>query len=223
MGVYNRLKYSSPSWKVLSKYLFWSLGTDIYCEDKRPQEIKDLNNPSGLYIANHQSLMDIPLLLTKFQTPPIMKKSILYVPIFGLCAYSAGSIIVDRKSFKSRKEAFFKATERLEKFQKGLQYYPEGSRNREADSPKDVSKIKSALITYAYKNDIPVYSISICQNKGFFDKKNFLNFNKKVGLFIDNATLPSSFKDEDEFIEACWKKVETNYYVLEAKLNSDKI
>lgn len=221
MGVHNRLKYSSPSWKLLSKYLFWALGTKVDLTDNRLIEVKSLNNPSGLYIANHQSLMDIPLLLTVFQTPPIMKKSILYVPIFGLCAYAAGSVIVDRKSLKSRKEAFQKATERLEKFQKGLQYYPEGSRNREADSPKDVSKIKSALISYAFKNNIPVYPISICKNKGFFDNKKLLNFNKKVGLFIDNALLPSDFKSEDEFIKDCWNKIESNYYALEAKLNSD--
>lgn len=223
MGVYNRLKYSSPSWKLVSKYLFWALGTNIYCKDNRPKEIKSLNNPSGLYISNHQSLMDIPLLLTIFQTPPIMKKSILYVPIFGLCAYSAGCIIVDRKSLKSRKEAFYKATERLEKFQKGLQYYPEGSRNREADSPKDLSKIKSALISYAFKNQIPVYSISICKNKGFFDSKNFLNFNKKVGVHIEDALLATDFAKEEEFIKACWSRVQSNYFALEAKLNSDSI
>lgn len=43
-----------------------------------------------LYIANHQSYIDIPLIITKFQVPPIMKKEVLYIPIIGLVGWAMG-------------------------------------------------------------------------------------------------------------------------------------
>lgn len=218
-----RLKWTSPSWKLLSKYLFWSLGAKLYYEDKRDIEIQRINNPSGLYISNHQSLMDIPLILTSFQSAPIMKKSLLYIPLFGLCAYSAGSIPVNRKNMKSRRETLNKAIFRLHNYSKGLQYYPEGSRNKKANSPKSVEKIKTPLMAHAYDNDIPVYSISICNNNRFFDSKKLINFNRKIGLFISSENYPKDFQTKKDFINHCWSIVETNYSYLEDKLNSETI
>ncbi len=218
-----RLKWTSPCWKLLAIYLFWAIDSEIYNEDKRPEELKSKNNPSGLYISNHQSLMDIPLILTSFQSAPIMKKSLLYIPFFGISAYSAGAIPVDRKSLLSRKETLNKAIFRLHNYSNGLQYYPEGSRNKEANSPKPVNRIKTPLMAHAYDNNIPVYSISIYNNNDLFHKRKFLNFGKVIGLYISEASLPKDFPSKESFIKHCWNKVEKNYSYLEDKLNSETI
>ena len=223
LGVDKRLKYTSPFWKYFAILLLKTLNTNVVKIDSRDKKTKNISNPPGLYISNHQSLMDIPLLLTVFQNPPIMKKSILYIPIFGICAYATGCVCVDRKSHRSRKEALDKAIFRLHNYHRGLQVYPEGTRNREADSPKDLKHIKKPLISHAYKNNIPVHSISICGNKGFFDKDRIINFNKNVGLRITDKIEPKDFSTEEEFIAKCWEEVLVGYKELEGKLNSDTI
>lgn len=215
-----RLKYTSWAWKLLSSCLYKSFQVDLVSIDQRDEKIRKLANPHGMYISNHQSIMDIPLILKFFQLPPIMKKSILYIPIFGLCAYAAGSIIVDRKNRYSRKEAYDKAIKRLNEFYRGLQFYPEGRRNREKDSPKNYEDIKKPLLQYAYANDIDVYAISICKNKNFFNKKEIIRFNKKVGIKFSDVISPKNYANEEEFMQAAWKNVTRGYFELEGKLNS---
>ena len=223
LRVDKRLKYTSLFWKYFAIVLLKTLNANVLKIDLRDEGTKKINNPPGLYISNHQSLMDIPLLLSVFQNPPIMKKSILYIPFFGICAYATGCVCVDRKSHRSRKEALDKAIFRLHNYHRGLQVYPEGTRNREADSPKDLKRIKKPLVTHAYKNNIPVYSVSICGNKGFFDKDKIINFNKNVGLRITDKIEPKDYKSEEEFIAKCWGEVQGGYKELEGKLNSDTI
>ncbi|MCT4640733.1 MAG: 1-acyl-sn-glycerol-3-phosphate acyltransferase [Bacteriovoracaceae bacterium] len=213
-----RLKYASPFWKVFASITFKLLGIKVTQIDQRPIEIQRQNNPPGLYISNHQSLMDIPLLLTKFQVPPIMKKSILYVPIFGVCAYSSGALIVNRSSKEARKKTLSKAIEVLTAGQRCLQYYPEGTRNREAKTPKSYDKIKSKLISFAYKNNINVISVSVSGTSDVFKGKK-LNFGSHLGINISNYIKPSDFESEQEFIQTCWNNVENGYQDILKKMS----
>ena len=79
--------------------------------------------------SNHNSYMDVPL-TTPFIPGPnktIAKSELAKVPLFGLI-YQRGSILVDRKSEKSRRESYVKMKEVLDQ---GLHMciYPEGTRN----------------------------------------------------------------------------------------------
>ncbi|MFT3747498.1 MAG: lysophospholipid acyltransferase family protein [Agriterribacter sp.] len=80
--------------------------------------------------SNHNSYMDVPL-TTPFIPGPnktIAKAELAKVPLFGTI-YKRGSILVDRKSERSRKESFGKMKAVLDA---GMHMciYPEGTRNR---------------------------------------------------------------------------------------------
>ncbi|MFT3945811.1 MAG: lysophospholipid acyltransferase family protein [Agriterribacter sp.] len=80
--------------------------------------------------SNHNSFMDVPL-TTPFIPGPnktIAKAELVKVPLFGII-YKRGSILVDRKSERSRKESFSKMKAVLNA---GMHMciYPEGTRNR---------------------------------------------------------------------------------------------
>lgn len=85
---------------------------------------------SYIVTCNHNSLMDIPLSSPYIPGPnkTIAKKSFAKVPLFGWF-YSKGSVLVDRKSERSRRKSFddMKAVLR-----RGIHMciYPEGTRNR---------------------------------------------------------------------------------------------
>lgn len=88
-------------------------------------------------VCNHKSLMDVPV-TTPFMpraNKTIGKKSFAYTPIFGVI-YMAGSILIDRKSDKSRSDSFRKM-----KWVLGLGLdmviYPEGTRNRTGEPLKN--------------------------------------------------------------------------------------
>jgi len=85
---------------------------------------------NAIVVCNHNSLIDIPI---SFPFLPranktIAKKAFAYVPLFGWI-YSFGSVLVDRKNDKSRRESFDKMRQVLNN---GLDMliYPEGTRNR---------------------------------------------------------------------------------------------
>ena len=80
--------------------------------------------------SNHNSFMDVPL-TTPFIPGPnktIAKAELAKIPLFGII-YKRGSILVDRKSERSRKESFSKMKAVL---QMGMHMciYPEGTRNK---------------------------------------------------------------------------------------------
>jgi len=87
-------------------------------------------NENYIVVSNHNSYMDIPL-TTPFIPGPnktIAKAELAKIPFFGVI-YKRGSILVDRKSEKSRKDSIKKMKEVLEQ---GLHMciYPEGTRNK---------------------------------------------------------------------------------------------
>lgn len=94
--------------------------------------------PGQTYIVtcNHNSLLDVPLSSPFIPGPnkTIAKSSFTRVPFFGFY-YMKGSVIVDRKSEKSRRESFDKMKDVLKK-NVHMCIYPEGTRNRSAEPLK---------------------------------------------------------------------------------------
>jgi 1-acyl-sn-glycerol-3-phosphate acyltransferase len=84
-------------------------------------------------VCNHNSFMDVPLTSPGIPGPnkTIAKIEMARVPLFGI-VYKSGSVLVDRKNERSRKESYAKMKEVL---QMGLHMciYPEGTRNTSAE------------------------------------------------------------------------------------------
>ncbi|MBW7891248.1 MAG: 1-acyl-sn-glycerol-3-phosphate acyltransferase [Chitinophagaceae bacterium] len=89
-----------------------------------------------IVVSNHNSYMDIPLSTPQIPGPnkTIAKAELAKIPLFGLI-YSRGSVLVDRKSERSRKESYGKMKAVL---RQGLHMciYPEGSRNKTGEPLK---------------------------------------------------------------------------------------
>jgi 1-acyl-sn-glycerol-3-phosphate acyltransferase len=86
--------------------------------------------------CNHNSLADI-LITTPFMpaaNKTIAKSSLAYIPVFGWI-YAAGSVLVNRKNEKSRRESFRKMVHALD-LGFNMVIYPEGTRNRTNDPLK---------------------------------------------------------------------------------------
>lgn len=85
-------------------------------------------------VCNHNSFMDVPLSSGSIPgtNKTIAKIEMARIPLFGII-YKRGSVLVDRKSERSRKESFTKMKEVLAM---GLHMciYPEGTRNKGTDA-----------------------------------------------------------------------------------------
>lgn len=219
-SVKHRTSITAPGWylffNIVMRTVFWAKTISV---DERSDEEKRKTIPNGLYIANHHSFVDIPLLFSHLIIPPIMKKEVLYIPVLGILAYSSGAIILDRKDKQSRRKALIESQKRLTSGHHVLQYYPEGTRQKGNKPPKDVSQIKTPLIEFAYKNNIPVYPVSLFGTNKVINSNATINPFKKVGIKLHAARMPENFSEKEDFIKQVWNDVTSGYHELENKVN----
>lgn len=125
---------------------------------------KEYFQPGKTYIVtcNHNSLMDVPLSspFIPGANKTIAKSSFARIPLFGFY-YMKGSVLVNRKNEKSRKESFEKMRTVL---QKGIHMciYPEGTRNRTKESLKE---FHGGAFILAVTNNTPIIPAVIFNTK----------------------------------------------------------
>lgn len=102
----------------------------VFCPVRRRGTSHFRKGENYVVVCNHNSFLDVPV--TSPWIPgankTLAKIEISRVPIFGII-YTAGSILVDRKSEQSRKESFSKMEAAL-RMGLHLCLYPEGTRNK---------------------------------------------------------------------------------------------
>jgi 1-acyl-sn-glycerol-3-phosphate acyltransferase len=217
-GIRRRLKIVCPVWGVFGRVIIrhgCQAHVDIL-EDHRSPEYRGLPC-NGLYIANHQSFVDIPLVVHIYQAPPIMKKEVLNIPILGWMAWISGALPVSRTSIASRKKVFDLAKKRVLKHKIGLGVYPEGTRSKNS-LPKPFKEIKKTLLVFAYNEKIPVIPTSIYGTRGVISPNGKINPGRHLGLIVHKEIYPQDFKSADEFAEFCWNKVITGHDQMKAQL-----
>ncbi len=80
-----------------------------------------------LFLGNHMSYVDIPLLFTLHHFVFVAKKEVADWPVFGPGATEVGTIYVDRSSFSSRKRVGERILEGIVKDGKSIVVFPEGT------------------------------------------------------------------------------------------------
>jgi 1-acyl-sn-glycerol-3-phosphate acyltransferase len=202
-----RLKIVGPVWAFFGKTLlrFACHAKVSISEDYRSQEYK--GTPCyGLYVANHQSFIDIPLMITLYQAPPIMKKEVLNIPIFGWMAWISGALPVSRSSIASRRKVFERAKRRILKERIGLMVYPEGTRSK-TSLPKSFDEIKKTLLVFAFNEKIPVVPTSLYGTRGVLSSKGLVQPGRHLGIIVHQEIHPQDFSSADEFARTCWQAV----------------
>lgn len=115
--------------KVWGRLTFWASFNRLKIHGSENLPPKDEKNV--LYVSNHLSYMDIPVLLgwVDHKASFVARKSLLKIPIFGTWLKVLGSEFLERKA--SRKE--LKTVNRIgQKLNQGHRFYifPEGTRSR---------------------------------------------------------------------------------------------
>jgi 1-acyl-sn-glycerol-3-phosphate acyltransferase len=213
-----RLKIVGPAWTFCSETLLkyaCHAHLDIQ-EDYRAEAYRGIPC-RGLYVANHQSYVDIPLLITMYLAPPIMKKEVLYIPIFGWLGWICGSLPVSRSKVSSRKKVLDMAKNRVLNERIGLQVYPEGTRSKDA-LPRHYDSIKRTLLVYAFNEKIPVVPTSIYGTRGVLSPMGAIQPGRHLGIIVHKEILPEDYKNSDEFCRAIWGKVTQGHDEMKARL-----
>ena len=122
-----------------------------------------------VFISNHQSALDIPVLIAglSHQLSFIAKKELFMIPFFGWGIAAMGHIWIDRSNARKAKASIDRAVNRLRKENISLLLFPEGTRSNDGR----VGEFKQASFTLALKAGVQVVPVAIRNAANVLPKK----------------------------------------------------
>lgn len=168
------------------------------------------NIPSGkgglVIISNHQSLLDIPLIVGYVHSAGfVSKKELLKAPVIGSFIKAVGCIPIDRKNPAQAAVALRNLTKSLLNGNK-ICIFPEGTRTDDGH----VADFKPGSLSIPMKYKIPILPVTIDGDYKLMKKNSFLLNPSTIKVFIDQPVDASAFSDEQALIEHIRAKMINN-------------
>ena len=161
----------SCMWAKITLYML-----DKICNIKIDiKDVKNYSNKKVIFAVRHESALETILFLAYFPNIKyVLKKELLYIPLYGLYAWRCGHIIIDRGG---RASAIFLMLKKLQnnlKSNESVVIFPHGTRVKTLGSVN----IKSGI--YALYKHLNIAIIPVYMSTGeVWDRKGFI---KKPGL-----------------------------------------
>ncbi len=123
---------------------------------------------SYIVIANHQSHMDIPILLAHLPLPLriIAKKELFRIPLFGWGMAAAGILKIDRSNRKKSIETLNKAEKIMRENNLAILAFPEGTRSRNGN----LQPFKKGPFILAINTKLPLLPVSVSGTYGILPR-----------------------------------------------------
>ena len=180
------------------------LGVDLTI---RGQENLPRPSRGHVYISNHQSYVDIVVLMDALDTVAFLsKKLVSHFPTLGRCAYCGGTVFMERGSKESRKAAL-EETLRMCQESTAVVVFPEGTRSTDGELRE---KTYPRVMEEAWRRGLRVVPIGLHGTTDVVPKTmDRVNLGEKVAVWIGRSLDPADFDSAESFVEACWGTVKT--------------
>jgi 1-acyl-sn-glycerol-3-phosphate acyltransferase len=198
--------------KLWARVVFRIAGLDIQADLAQLDE-----DSTYLFIANHQSLLDIPILLYLLHTwyPRfVAKKSLFAIPLFGPGMGRTGHLGVDRENSRQGMRDMQEAVHRLQQGQ-SLVIFPEGTRTEDGNTLQD---FHIGAFVIALKAKVPIVPVLIKGSGRVMPKGSCILHPGAVRVkalpprdIPDDATL----KDRNGLKTALWAEMDTTLMEME--------
>jgi|WetSurMetagenome_2_1015567.scaffolds.fasta_scaffold00230_11 1-acyl-sn-glycerol-3-phosphate acyltransferase len=116
-------------------------------------------NQRYVFVANHQSYLDIPVLYSglRFALSFIAKKELFFIPFFGWGIAAIGHIWIDRDNARAARASITRAISMLTRKNICLVLFPEGTRSVSGE----LGEFKRGSFTLALEAGVPVVPLTI--------------------------------------------------------------
>lgn len=178
--------------RIWCKIIFY--GTGFRYQFINKDNLKLDKESQYIFISNHTSIMDIPLMCLIHPHHPICfvgKKELVKIPIFGTI-YKRVCVMVDRSSARSRADVYRRCAERMEEG-KNIAIYPEGGVPDDTNIILDHFKDGAFILSGKYNFPIAVYTVVGLKEMFPFD--NSKGYPGKVKVYF-NAILQNENNSE---------------------------
>ena len=161
-----------------------------------------LQHPT-LILCNHQSFLDIGIIMKLYRCGFVLKNTLMYTP-YGLIALYIGSVFIKRASMSS----FFQTSQNCQKRLKqkiSICIFPEGTRSKN----EELLPFKKGLIAVFYKNNTPTLLLIQYGNTKILPAKKWIPLRcKKVVVLECGLLKPNNYTNFNEYINTCYEKMQ---------------
>ncbi len=158
-----------------------------------------------LFISNHTSTLDIPMMffLSKRPISFMGKESLAKWPLFGYY-YRRFNVLVNRASLKNSYQAFEQAGQKIKDGQ-NMVIFPEGGIVKTEDR---LAKFKNGPFRLAVEQNVSIIPITFADNKCIFPESYFAGRPKRARITIHPAIDHCSTRNIEELKETVYNIIE---------------
>lgn len=172
-----------------AEYTMKTLGIKIHTEG-----INNVPDGNCLFVANHQSYVDIPLILSQIEKPIgfIAKKQLAKVPLMSFWMKKSHCVYLDRDSVRAAIDSINEGVKNLENYC-SMVIFPEGTRSK-CDK---IAEFKKGSMKLALKASVPIVPITICGTYKAYEEFNTVK-PANVRLVIGKPIYPDTLSKEEK-------------------------
>jgi 1-acyl-sn-glycerol-3-phosphate acyltransferase len=159
--------------------------------DRRGQPLPP-ENESCIFVANHSSFYDVPILFTALprQLRLMAKAALGYVPFIGWHLMRSGHLLVNRKHPGA---AIFKRMQRMARSGASLMVFPEASRTIDGT----VKRFKGGIFLLAIEHGLPIVPVSVVGSRIVMPKRRFMVRPATVVVTVHQAIATRGLSRDD--------------------------
>ena len=150
-----------------------------------------------IFMANHQSFVDMPLLARlPWSMKWVSKQELFNIPVAGWILSMAGHISIRRGSPEARK-SIYKIAPHVDAGEPVL-VFPEGTRSKDGE----IKPFKKGAFMVAWEHDLPVQPIIINGTNNVMKPGSWqMKLNGCIDVFIAEKIFPGDFSSLNDFME----------------------
>ncbi len=188
-------KRSRFSYEVIvrnwAKFVLWASGTTVTVAG----ESNIASETSYIVVSNHQSHMDIPVLLgyMPLRMTILAKKELFRIPVFAQGMHAVGILKIDRSNHNRALETLKKAEAVIKRYRISVLAFPEGTRSRDGS----LQPFKKGAFVMAINSGIDILPVTISGTFPILPKGKFIVRSGTVTLTIHPPVSVQSYRFED--------------------------
>ncbi|MBI3487349.1 MAG: 1-acyl-sn-glycerol-3-phosphate acyltransferase [Acidobacteria bacterium] len=195
-------------WLVAPRYIrltAWAFGIRREMEGwgALPEGIRN-GSQAALFIGNHASLFDPPLMISTLPCRPVFiaKRELARVPFLGWVIWLADFIFIDRDQRGAAKHSLDKAADRIRAGQ-SVVAFPEGTRSRDGK----LLPFKKGVFNLAFATEAPVVPFAIEGGLGILPKDTWQVRGGPYRIRVGVPLNPAQYPDRDALLKAAEEAV----------------
>ncbi|AEW44714.1 1-acyl-sn-glycerol-3-phosphate acyltransferase [Serratia symbiotica str. 'Cinara cedri'] len=221
--VYCLFSPRNPRNVAIFGHLFGRMSTLFGLKVRIRRPINSANNGNCIYIANHQNNYDMVTAANIVQphTITVGKKSLLWIPFFGLLYWLSGNLLIDRYHRNKAHNTISLIVKQFKSKNISIWMFPEGTRSR----GRGLMPFKTGAFHAAIAAGVPIVPICISTTSGKIKLNRWNNGQAIVEMMEPIDTSIYSKKNVHELVTLCYNLMSAKIAQLDTeitKYNIDK-